>query len=98
MMDGSTAMNTNRLHLLFGLSLVAASALGQTKAATTLSLNINGLDFKGSQMTGTMYMPSGVTLSETKPSWVKKEPSYRGTPQYGVLKLGNGPHPNHVIA
>ena len=84
--------------ILLGLSLLSSSVLAQQKASTGLTLDLNGLDFKGSRMTGTMYMPNGIALSESKPAGVKNEPTYRGTPQYGVLHLGNGPHTQHVIA
>jgi thiol-disulfide isomerase/thioredoxin len=83
---------------IIGFSLLNSVAFSQQAASTGLSLDLTGLDFKGSRMTGTMYMPNGVTLSETKPSLVTSEPAYRGVPQYGVLRLGNGPHSDHVIA
>ena len=84
--------------LLVGLTIVSSAAMAQQKASTDLNLDLTGLDFKGSRMTGTMYMPSGIALSETKPAGVKNEPIYSGIPQYGVLHLGNGPHTEHVIA
>jgi len=92
-MNSKHALSTFAL----GLSVVCA-ALGQSQSSTTLALDVKGLDFNGSRMTGTMYMPNGLELSETKPSWVKNEPAYKGTPQYAVLELGNGPRTKHVIA
>jgi peroxiredoxin len=79
-------------------SLASVAAFGQTKSSANLSLDLTGLDFNGSRATGTMYMPNGVDLSETKPAGITKEPTYKGTPQYGILKLGNGPHTRHLIA
>jgi thiol-disulfide isomerase/thioredoxin len=93
-MEKKLALST----VILGVSLLSANALGQQASSTTLDLDLKGLDFKGSRMTGTMYMPNGITLSETKPSFIKTEPTYKGTPQYGVLHLGNGPHTDHAIA
>ena len=86
------------LFLVGACALLSATALGQKPASATLKLDLTGLDMAGSKLTGTMYMPNSATLSETKPSWVKHEPTYRGTPQYAVIHLGNGPHTAHVVA
>ena len=46
------------------------------------------------------YMPMGIVLSTDKPTGVsiKKEPGYRTTPKYGVLKMGDGPQSKILIA
>ncbi|OWU65867.1 MAG: hypothetical protein CBB60_002490, partial [Armatimonadetes bacterium Cent15-Ar3] len=44
------------------------------------------------------YMPVQIQLSDKKPSKVTKEPTYRATPQYAIIKVGNGPKSDHVIA
>lgn len=37
------------------------------------------------------YYPSMVALVDTKPTFIQKEPTYRGKPLYGAIRLGNGP-------
>lgn len=44
------------------------------------------------------YMPIQIPLTTTKPAGVKKEPTYRTTPKYGVLHVGNGPKSAFTIA
>jgi len=83
---------------LVAMSSLPLYAFGQNAGSSTLSLDVTALDFKGSRSTGTMYMPDGIQLSEKKPTGITKEPTYASTPQYGVLHLGDGPHPDHIIA
>jgi len=86
------------ISLIGAFTMLGLSAFGQSSYSANLNLDLKGLDFKGSMMTGTMCMPGGIVLSETKPKGVKREPIYKGVPQYGVLHLGNGPRFAHVIA
>jgi tetratricopeptide (TPR) repeat protein len=44
------------------------------------------------------YRPVKVPLQTTKPASVKQEPTYLGTPRYGLLHMGNGPRSLHVLA
>ncbi len=44
------------------------------------------------------YFPVPVPLSPTRPEGIKKEPPYRGRPQYGVIHLGNGPASTYLFA
>ncbi len=44
------------------------------------------------------YYPVRIALTGTKPTQIKKEPAYRATPQYGIIKLGNGPKSEFVVA
>ena len=40
---------------------------------------------------GQGYMPVVLPLSATRPPGIAKEPAYKGKPQYGTIRLGNGP-------
>jgi peroxiredoxin len=44
-----------------------------------------------------MYMPSSVQLTGTKPAGVTKEPTYKGKPGYGEVKVGNGPKSTFIV-
>jgi thiol-disulfide isomerase/thioredoxin len=66
--------------------------------STKLKLDPTLLDFAGERRLNEMYMPSSIALSNEKPHGVAKEPAYVGTPQYGVIVLGNGPKSAHVFA
>jgi thiol-disulfide isomerase/thioredoxin len=79
------------------LSLTTAAMSQGDKSTTTLTMKPTMLDFAGEKSSGRMYMPSGAELLPTRPSTVKKEPTYAGTPQYGVLELGNGPKASHTF-
>jgi thiol-disulfide isomerase/thioredoxin len=37
------------------------------------------------------YMPTAIALVPNKPAGIIKEPAYKGTPQYGAFRIGNGP-------
>ena len=43
------------------------------------------------------YMPVGLKLSEARPQGITQEPAYKGKPQYGTLRLGNGPHATYFV-
>jgi peroxiredoxin len=44
------------------------------------------------------YFPVPMRIVPTKPSQVKKEPTYQATPKYGIIKLGDGPKSEYVVA
>jgi len=75
----------------------AASAKSADVFSTQLKLDPTLLDFAGDRRAGEMYMPSTVELSASKPVGVIKEPQYEGTPQYGVIVVGNGPKAAHAL-
>lgn len=56
----------------------------------TLSADLRRYDFAGTKAAGRMYMPSSVKLTDAKPDFVTKEPTYTGKPKYGVITIGNG--------
>ena len=56
------------------------------------------LEPKGAVTAKLGYFPVPITISAIKPSQVKKEPKYKSTPQYGTIKVGNGPKNIFVIA
>ena len=82
-----------RLHVSSFLILAALAS----PAAMAQSPNFT-LDPKGAVTAKLGYYPIPVDLTPTKPASIKKEPTYLGTPQYGILKVGNGPKSETVIA
>jgi thiol-disulfide isomerase/thioredoxin len=44
------------------------------------------------------YMPTAVNLGATKPAGVVKEPASAGTLRYGLLRFGNGPKSDTLVA
>ncbi|HTQ11402.1 MAG TPA: TlpA disulfide reductase family protein [Fimbriimonadaceae bacterium] len=44
------------------------------------------------------YYPVPITLSETKPAGIRREPAYRTTPRYGTIRLGDGPRNTYFVA
>ena len=76
--------------VVLGASLLAGAALAGPDSTLTL-------DPKGAMTILHGYLPVQVELSSTKPRQVKKEPAYLGTPQYGIIHLGNGPRRDYVV-
>ncbi len=64
-----------------------------TGKAITVSLGIapRGLDMDVLRRTHRPYFPGSVSLIETRPAAISREPAYRTTPRYGAVRLGNGP-------
>ncbi|MEI8281505.1 MAG: hypothetical protein WCG75_03775, partial [Armatimonadota bacterium] len=44
------------------------------------------------------YYPVPINVSDVKPAGIKKEPHYKAKPQYGTIKVGNGPKSTFIIA
>ncbi len=63
-----------------------------------LTLNPTALDMDRLKASRMGYMPTPVTLGTAKPAVVAKEPAYTGTPRYGVLRVGNGPKSDTLVA
>ncbi len=74
-------MRTRQLAIILGLSAIAPMSYAQNLT----------IDPKGAVTARLGYMPVRIKATETKPASVKKEPTYAGTPKYGVITLGNGP-------
>jgi peroxiredoxin len=74
-----------------GALLIAAAAPARPDSTLTL-------DPKGAVTARFGYFPVQIALSTTKPPQVKKEPTYVGTPKYAIIRLGNGPNNDYVIA
>lgn len=56
------------------------------------------LDPEGAMPVTRSYFPIQVSLKMEKPAGVKKEPAYRTVPKYGVIRLGNGPKSELIVA
>jgi peroxiredoxin len=67
---------------------------------TMLKMPIDDLTMqpKGAVEAKLGYFPIQIALTSTKPIQIKKEPSYKSTPKYGTIKVGNGPKSTFVVA
>lgn len=79
------AVALTTLALTGGLLAVHVHAAPPVEITASLTLIPKG----GAAKAGGYYMPQRMSLSATKPSEVKKEPTYIGTPMYGMLHFGN---------
>ena len=90
------------------LLMVTASAAAAPPAAaddelpdpikTRLTLNPTALDMDRLKASRMGYMPTPASLVAAKPAGVIKEPVYTGTPRYGILRFGNGPKSDTLVA
>ena len=89
------------------LLMVTASAAAPPPAAeddlpdpikARLTLNPTALDMDRLKASRMGYMPTAVSLVAAKPAGVTKEPAYVGTPRYGLLRFGNGPQSDTLVA
>jgi thiol-disulfide isomerase/thioredoxin len=67
-------------------------------AATSFRLDDLTIQPKGAVEAKLGYFPVPINTTDKKPTSVKKEPTYRGTPKYGIIKVGNGPKSEFVVA
>ena len=56
------------------------------------------LDPTGTKAAKVGYFPVRLELTESKPAGIVKEPTYAGTPKYGVIHLGNGAKSTYFLA
>ena len=89
------------------LLMVTASAAAAPPAAeddlpdpikARLKLNPTALDMDRLKASRMGYMPTPASLVAAKPAGVIKEPVYTGTPRYGILRFGNGPKSDTLVA
>lgn len=63
-----------------------------------LTLNPTALDMDRLKASRMGYMPTALKLVYAKPAGVAKEPAYEGTPRYGIIRVGNGPKSDTLVA
>ncbi|MFM7206108.1 MAG: hypothetical protein ACKO4T_05485, partial [Planctomycetaceae bacterium] len=63
-----------------------------------LTLNPSALDMDRLKASRMGYMPTSLTLVEARPAGVRKEPAYEGKPRYGIIRVGNGPRSDTLVA
>ncbi len=75
-----------------------ASAVPERLVSGRLRMDNDALSLLG-DLSGRVMPRSGPTLpvSATRPTGIVKEPSYRGTPWYGKVRVGNGPRAETVF-
>ncbi|OJU64233.1 MAG: hypothetical protein BGO01_19120 [Armatimonadetes bacterium 55-13] len=86
-------MDSLGMKIAFGatVAVVAVGAGFQKVGTMTLSP-------KGASEARLGYYPVPLPFVDAKPAQVKKEPTYRTKPKYGVIKIGNGPKSETVVA
>lgn len=62
-----------------------------TPITVHLQLEPRALDMDQLKASRTGYRPANYTLVAEKPAAITKEPTYRGTPGYGCIRVGDGP-------
>jgi peroxiredoxin len=67
-------------------------------AALTFQGDPWAMDGSGAATAKVGYYPIPLKVSPEKPPQITKEPAYRVAPQYGVIRLGNGPKSDTVFA
>jgi peroxiredoxin len=72
-------------------------AIGTVLAATQGEATFT-IEPKGAVTAKLGYFPVPLPASPDKPAQVKKEPAYRATPKYSVIRLGDGPKSDFVVA
>lgn len=55
------------------------------------------IDPKGAVTARLGYYPDAIALTSTRPSGIKREPSYQAKPLYGTIQLGNGPKSSYYV-
>ncbi len=65
-------------------------------AATMLTDDLT-IQPKGAVEAKLGYFPVPITVGDAKPAGIKKEPMYKAKPQYGTIKVGNGPKSTFII-
>jgi thiol-disulfide isomerase/thioredoxin len=63
-----------------------------------LTLNPTALNMEKLKVSRMGYVPAAMKLGAARPAGVTKEPEYAGTPQYGILRVGNGPKSDTLVA
>jgi thiol-disulfide isomerase/thioredoxin len=63
-----------------------------------LTFNPTALDMERLGASRMGYMPTAMKLGDTKPVGVMKEPAYEGKPRYGIIRVGNGPKSDTLVA
>ncbi|MEP6756593.1 MAG: TlpA disulfide reductase family protein [Chthonomonadales bacterium] len=90
-----TCMNsTLSIGLLATTLLIGQSAI--SAAQKPIVIKLDQVDPTGANKLG--YYPIRVELSPKKPAGISKEPTYRSTPKYATIHLGNGPKSAFNIA
>ncbi len=63
-----------------------------------LGLNPAALDMERLKASRMGYMPTSLALVEAKPVGISKEPAYEGKARYGIIRVGNGPKSDTLVA
>ena len=86
-------MRLHRLLLAAALgTLAAALPATETTIHTTLALDLQIASLRGELWRQIPPLNTAVELDGSRPDWVVREPEYEGTPRYGRIRIGNGPH------
>ena len=73
------------------LAVASGLALRAQEISVPLKLDTTILTQEGSLWGQLTFFNDDIPMAKERPAAVKKEPVYHGTPEYGQIKLGNGP-------
>ncbi len=93
-------MPTARLPARLLLLPLLVATLGSTRAedlVADLKLDTTILTNEGSLWGQLIFFNDEIPFSPQRPAEVKKEPAYNGVPDYGRIKLGNGPRSETLV-
>lgn len=79
------------------LLLLASTAVAAQPPDTALELDTRIASQGGALWREIPPRNQPVPLTGAKPAAIVREPAYRGTPRYGAIRLGNGPHGLHHV-
>jgi len=73
------------------LAVASGLVLRAQEISVPLKLDTTILTQEGSLWGQLTFFNDDIPMAKERPAAVKKEPVYHGTPEYGQIKLGNGP-------
>jgi len=80
-----------RALLLLAFAFATGLAARAQEISVPLKLDTTILTQDGSLWGQLTFFNDDIPMSKERPAAVKKEPAYNGTPEFGQIKLGNGP-------
>ena len=78
--------------------LIAPCIASSATPAQGLAIKPKMLDWDNTMRYGASYHVTHLAFSNSRPASVRHEPVYRSVPKYAVLRVGNGPRADHVVA
>lgn len=77
--------------------ILSSGALCAADISSDLELDTTILTNEGALWGQLPFYNDEIAFSPDKPAGVRKEPAYNGTPEYGEIRLGNGPKSRTIV-